>query len=548
MALALLVFACLQNDKVASTEILNPPGKSTVVGLFSDENGKPIFGTVVRAYPIDYNPVSDTRKDEVLKHFDSTDAEGKFEIEGLDSGTYNIVAEAGLSGKKGMIRTIHVDGENDLTLGRHLLKRTGALTYLVPDSLTKKSAFIWIPGTPFKAALERANRESHRGQLDSLPPGHMPAVVYSNLTSAYTLHTLVKEVPIRSDDTLPADVNSSFRYNKRIFLNTTLSGANLMNHVTNFPLRVRIGAGDIDFSLLQKSGNDIRFTKPDGSPLAYELEVWDPANSQAAAWVRMDNVSGNTSSQYIRMYFGDSTAVSKSSGPAVFSPQIGYRGVWHLNEVSGDVPGQYQDATGNGNHGTGIGMTRFPRIPSLTGYSQEFDSVSTAINTGASPTLHSDNALTLESWIQIKSFRARGNFIAKGYDGGGSPFYEYGLTLGNLSNNLRFTLTINGINYELGSIQTFNLGEWTYVAGTFDGNVLRIFINGVEVRSWAISGTVNDFGRPLILGNYEFPSGTHFDGFLDEPRVSVVARDAAYFKLTFENLKPDSRLLRIEVD
>ncbi len=546
LAFALAVFACLQNEKVTSTEILNPPGKSTVVGLFSDENGKPMPGVVVRAYPIDYNPIFDTRQDAVHKHFDSTDAEGKFEIEDLDSGTYNFVAEDGKSGKKAMVRTILVDGTVEVALGTHLLKRTGALTYLVPDSLPKKMAFIWIPGTPFKSSLERGNIESHRGLLDSLPSGRIPALVYSNLTDAYHVQPLVEEVPIRSDDTLPADVYSTFKYNKRIFLNTTATGANLMSNAGRFPLRVGISKADLDFSLLQKNGNDLRFAKPDGTPLAYELESWDPDNGNAAVWISMESVVGNDSTQYIRMYFGDSLATSQSSGSSVFSPQFGYRGVWHLNEMSSDAPFQYKDATGNSNHGTGVGMTHFPRIPSLTSYGQEFDSATTGINVGTGPTLHSDKALTLESWVQIKSFIAHGNFLAKAVPGGGYPFYQYGLTLGDISNTLRLTLTIGGINYELWSNQTLTLGNWIYVAGTYDGNAMRIYINGVEVDAGFATGSLTDFGRPLMIGTYEYPSGTHFDGWIDEPRVSGIARDAAYFKLIYENLKPGSRLLRFE--
>jgi hypothetical protein len=39
------------------------------------------------------------------------------------------------------------------------------------------------------------------------------------------------------------------------------------------------------------------------------------------------------------------------------------------------------------------------------------------------------------------------------------------------------------------------LNTWTHVAGTYDGAVLRLFINGVQVRSIPLSG-----GMPVTVG------------------------------------------------
>jgi hypothetical protein len=87
------------------------------------------------------------------------------------------------------------------------------------------------------------------------------------------------------------------------------------------------------------------------------------------------------------------------------------------------------------------------------------------------------------------------------------------------------------------------LGRWTHVAVTFDGEVLRFWVNGEPDGVFATSGRVRPSRAPLIIGNFFDPRfltdfggdlrqdssvGTTpyyaFDGGMDELRISSVAR------------------------
>jgi hypothetical protein len=59
---------------------------------------------------------------------------------------------------------------------------------------------------------------------------------------------------------------------------------------------------------------------------------------------------------------------------------------------------------------------------------------------------------------------------------------------------------------------------WSDVALTYDGAVLRLYVNGSEVSSHATNGMIQSPGDPLWIGGNR-PYGEHFDGLIDEVRV-----------------------------
>ena len=62
------------------------------------------------------------------------------------------------------------------------------------------------------------------------------------------------------------------------------------------------------------------------------------------------------------------------------------------------------------------------------------------------------------------------------------------------------------------------VGAWSYVALTYDGSMLRLFVNGDQVASQHTTGAVKRSGNPLWLGG-NHPYGEYFDGLIDEARV-----------------------------
>lgn len=101
------------------------------------------------------------------------------------------------------------------------------------------------------------------------------------------------------------------------------------------------------------------------------------------------------------------------------------------------------------------------------------------------------------------------------------------------------------------SNQTIDLDRWTHVAVTYDGQVVRFYLNGELDAQYASPGAVRTSDAPLIIGNYLDPrwlsafSGDlkvdpsvdqnpyyAFVGLIDDLRISSVARrDFPYARL-----------------
>ena len=63
---------------------------------------------------------------------------------------------------------------------------------------------------------------------------------------------------------------------------------------------------------------------------------------------------------------------------------------------------------------------------------------------------------------------------------------------------------------------------WSYLAETYDGSTLRLYVNGTQVASTAHTGTIATSTNPLQIGGDSI-YGQFFAGLIDEVRVYNVA-------------------------
>ena len=77
--------------------------------------------------------------------------------------------------------------------------------------------------------------------------------------------------------------------------------------------------------------------------------------------------------------------------------------------------------------------------------------------------------------------------------------------------------------------------EWTHLAGVYDGQTVKLFVNGTEAGSIEASGNRKTNELPLFIGadpdNASQPTRC-FHGLIDEVRLSTAAVYAEKFKPT----------------
>jgi hypothetical protein len=83
-------------------------------------------------------------------------------------------------------------------------------------------------------------------------------------------------------------------------------------------------------------------------------------------------------------------------------------------------------------------------------------------------------------------------------------------------------------------------GEWMHLAATYDGAVLRSYVNGVQKASKNM-GPPEAEASTAKIGRHAFDTAldNHFDGLIDEVRVSNVARDVQWIAAQHRSMKQD---------
>ena len=110
---------------------------------------------------------------------------------------------------------------------------------------------------------------------------------------------------------------------------------------TDLPVLVRLSESidGFKYSDLASDGSDLAFGVDDGGVITvypHEIDMWDP-EGESLVWVKVPTVAAGTT---FNAYYGNDVDVPSTAT----SVWVGYKGVWHMNEASGNA----LDATGNG--------------------------------------------------------------------------------------------------------------------------------------------------------------------------------------------------------
>jgi len=141
-----------------------------------------------------------------------------------------------------------------------------------------------------------------------------------------------------------------------------------------------------------------------------------------------------------------------------------------------------------------------------------------------------DSTVTLEAWIKPSSFGASSftnSIICKHSSSQGKQGYviRCGGT-GQLSFAIAGTDSSGLVptwQEIISPINTLSLNTWQHVAGVYDGDSLKIYLNTIEIGATAFRGSiVPSTAFPLCIGRWSEGSGTpsrFFSGQIDEARI-----------------------------
>ena len=123
------------------------------------------------------------------------------------------------------------------------------------------------------------------------------------------------------------------------------------------------------------------------------------------------------------------------------------------------------------------------------------------------------SAFTLEAWVQ-KQTATKNDVGILGTWAGSGPM----LWVDHIATRYQLTLGSNGLSGYLDSGHNPIAGQWQHLAATYDGTTARYYIDGIEVASRTVSGSVGN-SNIWRIGAYGTSPGGFFDGTIDDVRI-----------------------------
>lgn len=206
-------------------------------------------------------------------------------------------------------------------------------------------------------------------------------------------------------------------------------------------------------------------------------------------------------------------------------------GYWKFDESSGQVASDSSWNDNDGQLGSTSGSddndpTWTTDTPSGSGYALDFDGINDYVQVPDDDTLE-PSEVTVMAWVKSGSVSSYDYILSKGAKGNTAA--SYALYTGG-SAGLYFYI-FDGSTYVLSpnaGSGVWNDG-WHHIAGTFDGSVVRLYVDGSEIGTGTSTSISIGYGLPttddLFIGSYN--TGYNFNGIIDEVKIYSCTLDAS---------------------
>jgi hypothetical protein len=201
--------------------------------------------------------------------------------------------------------------------------------------------------------------------------------------------------------------------------------------------------------------------------------------------------------------------------PACPTP-AGLVGAWGFDEASGTT---VTDASPTANAGTVVGALR--STTGRFGGALSFDGVNDRVTVPDVGALDLTTGMTLEAWVSPTAVNDWRTVMLK--ERSGNLVYSL---YGSSDNGRPSAFVQTPLEVDVRATAALAVNTWAHLASTYDGSTLRLYVNGTQVASRAVSGSITaSTGVLSIGGNGSW--GEWFAGLIDEVRVYNRALSAA---------------------
>jgi hypothetical protein len=338
------------------------------------------------------------------------------------------------------------------------------------------------------------------------------------------MDTTIKQFGFGTAEKPPFDpFNEGWKYRKKI----TIDHTNVDGDLSDFPVLVSIT--DIDLkNKVQNDGDDILFMDDTGvsHKIYHEIEDFDSSSGELTAWVNIPYIESTVDTNFY-LYYGNSICSSQQYPEKVWDSN--YKAVYHMNENQGIL----KDSTINYNNCNSISGTPNYQRSGKIGYAIDFEeSNDDHFNDG--DILDDLEEITVECWLNLESVPMTHNAAMVTHE----DAWYFAVRGMQSSEEMqgKFQWAIHGDGGSLFSIDEALLGSWEYVVSTFvdASDEIKLYRDGILncQKSWG--GHMPNAYASFAVGDQR-GNDHHFDGLLDEIRVSTIARSPQWIATTYNN-------------
>lgn len=298
---------------------------------------------------------------------------------------------------------------------------------------------------------------------------------------------------------------------KTIALNSTATGVNLQNAVTDAPILIRLHSGNFpQFLNVRDGGVDFRFIAGDDqTPLKYHVEKFDAASGIALAWVKVPAVNPQSTENNLKFYFANATAVNGADAGATYD--VDTAAVLHFSDSVG-----VSDSTA---YQTQITGQPIANPASIIGNGAILSGAEPLTLTGSHLNFTPEKGFSIGMWVRFEEMPATPVYLLDRAD-------EAGPRLSLIASSDQ--LVVNFADAQIVG-PAINPGQWQHVAISASAAEISLFIDGALSSSTAVAAT--SVTGPIYVGGGADGSGLAAVQ-LDEVQISTVARGADYIALS----------------
>ncbi len=206
-------------------------------------------------------------------------------------------------------------------------------------------------------------------------------------------------------------------------------------------------------------------------------------------------------------------------------------GRWKFNEGSGSSAA---DSSGFGNTGrlinTGWASGRSGAAVNLLGYSRSH------VRIANSPSLSRfANAITVAAWVRMDAYHSGNVGVVTRQFGNGT---DNSFFLGFADNRYSFRVRTSAGEREAraGLAGPFS---WLHVVGTYDGSIIRLYVNGTQAATISQSSNLSSTTKPVIVGGNQNDTATDnaellLNGRVDDARLYDRALSASEVRALYD--------------